>query len=181
MKNLALTLLTFLVLGGCTRDDDTPTPARVARTAQIFTITYARTASTIASDTVLLNPQLQVFVLPAQANADGTFTYAATTGMAAVAPTLTITNFTTTAQTITLPTPPQTVADGTPNVGIRLVLTTTNRPGRRASSQRLTAAVLGNGVSRASITHTGTNFSKTATSTAGVFTTAVETNVAAYQ
>lgn len=180
MKHLALTLLTALALGACTRADDTPAPARVARTAQTFTITYARTASTIAGDTVLLNPQLQVFVLPAQANADGTFTYPATTGMAAVAPTLTITNFTTAAQTITLPTPPQTVTDGTPNLGIRLVLTTTNRPGRRASSQRLTAAVLGNGVSRAAITHTGTNFSRTAAAINGVFTTATETNVAGF-
>lgn len=179
MKHLALTLLAALaVASSCTRDDDTPAPARQTRTFQTVTVTAALSPSTIPNDTTLQNPQVQVFVLTPTVGANGALTYPATSGSAAVAPVATFTSFGS-AQTFTLPA--QTIADG-PNTGLRLVLTSANRPGRRANSQRLTASVVvGGGTPRLTVTHTGTNFSRTAQPTGGLFTTASETSVASYQ
>ena len=175
MKNLLFLLGAALGLASCSDISTDPAPARATRTAQTVTVTYAQTASTIANDTTLLNPRLEVYVVTPTRNDDGTFSYPNVTG---AAPTFTVTNFAN-PQPLSIATN-LTVTENTPSTGIRLVLSTTNRPGRRTNSQRLTAAVLVNGVSKATLTHTGTNFSRTATPTAGLFTTAVETNVSAF-
>lgn len=180
MKHLVLTLGAALALSACTRDDDTPAPARFTRTAPTVTITVSRSASTIANDTVLANPRVQLFVLPATANADGTLAYPATTGTGAVAPLATITDFSA-PQTFTIPAPPTMLVDGVPALGLRAVATTGNRPGRRNNSQRLTVAYVFNGVARLTSNHTGTNFGRTApTPASGVFTTESGTNYAGF-
>ena len=124
MKHLALPLLAALALAGCTRDEDTPAPARLTRPApQTVTVTYSRSASTITNDTTLLNPQLQVFVLPATLNANGTVSYPKTTGTGAIAPLATITDFAA-PQAITIPNLPTTLTDGSPSLGLRLACST---------------------------------------------------------
>ncbi|WP_022824015.1 hypothetical protein [Hymenobacter norwichensis] len=176
MKNLFFALLAGLVLASCSEISTDPAPVRATRTAQTVTITYAQTASTIANDTTLQNPQLNVYVLTPTTNADGTLSYPPIT--TATVPAFTTTNFAS-PQPFTVATN-VTVSENTPSTGIRLVLRTTNRPGRRANSQRLTASVVINGASKATVTHQGTNFSRTASATGGFFTTQLDTNVAAY-
>lgn len=176
MKNLFFAILTGLALASCSEISTDPAPTRATRTAQTVTITYAQTASTIVSDTTLQNPRLDVYVLTPTANADGTFSYPAITST--TTPAFTTTNFSA-PQPFTVATN-LTVAENTPSTGIRLVLRTSNRPGRRANSQRLTATVSVNGVSKATVTHQGTNFSRTASAVSGFFTTTLDTNVAAY-
>lgn len=177
MKHLFFAILAGLTLASCSEISTDPAPARVTRTAQTVTITYAKTASTIANDTLLAGEQLNVYVLVPTANADGTSTYPAITST--TAPTFTTNSFTTAAQSYTVATN-LVVAENTPSTGLRIVLRTTNRPGRRTGSQRLTASVLINGVSKATVTHQGTNFTKTASATGGFFTTTLDTNVSAY-
>ncbi|WP_046246690.1 hypothetical protein [Hymenobacter terrenus] len=177
MKHLFFAILTCLILASCSEISTDPAPARATRTAQTVTITYAKTASTIANDTLLQGEQLNVYVLTPTANADGTLSYPAITS--ATAPTFTTSSFTTAAQSYTVATN-LTVAENTPSTGMRIVLRTTNRPGRRAGSQRLTAAVLINGESKATINHQGTNFSRTAPASGGFFTTTLDTNVSVY-
>jgi hypothetical protein len=177
MKNLFFAILAGLTLVSCSEISTDPAPTRVTRTAQTVTITYAKTASTIASDTLLTSEQLNVYVLVPTTNADGTLTYPAITS--AITPTFTTSSFTTAAQSYTVATN-LTVAENTPSTGMRIVLRTTNRPGRRTGSQRLTASVVINGVTKATANHQGTNFSKTASATGGFFTTTLDTNVSAY-
>lgn len=175
MKQLFFAMLTGLALTSCSEISTDPAPARTTRTAQTVTVTYAQTASTIANDTTLQNPRLDVYVLVPTVNADGTISYATLTG---AMPAFTVTNFSN-PQPFTVATN-VTVSENTPSTGIRLVLTTTNRPGRRANSQNLTASVVINGTSKQTITHRGLGFSRTAIPAAGVFTTALDTNIAAY-
>lgn len=177
MKNLFFAILAGLTLASCSEISTDPTPARATRTAQTVTISYAKTASTIASDTLLTGEQLNVYVLVPTANADGTLTFPPITST--TTPTFTTSNLTAAAQSFTVATG-LTVAENTPSTGMRIVLRTTNRPGRRSGSQRLTASVVINGVTKATVTHQGTNFSRTATPTGGFFTTTLDTNVAAY-
>ena len=179
MKNALLLLLTGLALvsASCSEISTDPAPARATRVAQTVTVTYARTASTIANDTTLQNPRLEVYLLKPVANSDGTFSYPTLTG-ATPDFVATATDFAN-PQPITIATN-LTVTDNTPSLGVRLVLTTTNRPGRRANSQRLNAAILVNGVSKFTMVHQGLSFSRTAAPTAGVYTTALDTNVASF-
>jgi len=179
MKQFFFAIIAGLTLASCSEISTDPAPARVTRTAQTVTINYAKTASTIASDTLLVG-DLNVYVLIPTTNADGTLAYPAIT--AATAPTLTVPVVAGTAavaQTLTVATN-LTVAENTPNTGMRIVLRTTNRPGRRTGSQRLTAALAINGVTKATVTHQGTNFARTALPTGGFYTTSLDTNVAAY-
>ncbi len=187
MKYLVLPLLATLALTACTRDDDTPAPARLVRPAQTLTISYSRSASTLPGDTVLQSPRLRVFVLPATANPDGTYTYPPTSGVGAVTPLADITDFSApTVITVPAASVPASITDGAPTTGLRLVFTTANRPGRRttpsspANAQNLVARVLVNGTSRVTLTHNGLAFSKTASAVGGVFTTAVETNYSVF-
>ncbi|GAB3869852.1 hypothetical protein GCM10028824_17580 [Hymenobacter segetis] len=187
MKQLIFALLAGLTLASCSEISTDPAPARVTRTAQSVAISYALTAPTaLVGDTLLQGARVDVYTLAPTVNADGTITYPAITS--ASVPVFTTTNVTTTAQTFTIPLASSlTVAENTPNLGIRVVLRTTNRPGRRTTatgnpfnSQRLTASVIINGASKATFIHQGTNFSKTATASGGFFTTTTDTNVAAY-
>lgn len=175
MKQLFFALLAGLVFSSCSEISTDPAPVRATRTAQTVTVTYAQTASTIANDTTLQNPRLDVYVLAPTVNADGTISYPTLTG---ATPAFTVTNFSN-PQPYTVATN-VTVTENTPSTGIRLVLTTTNRPGRRTNSQSLTASVVINGTSKQTITHRGLGFSRTAAPTGGVFTTALDTNIAAY-
>jgi hypothetical protein len=174
MKYLALICLAALGLASCSEDESTPTPERITRTAQTVTLTYARTASSIVGDTLLQNPRLDVYLLRPTMNENGTMTYPTTTG---ATPNFSITDFSN-PQPLTLAT--NLSVGSQPDLGVRVVMTTSNRPGRRANSQRLTASLLINGTSRVSFTHTGLNFSRTATPINGVFTTTGDANVAAY-
>ena len=177
MKYLFFAILAGLGLASCSEISTDPAPARVTRTAQTVTINSLPTASTIANDTLLQGARLDVYTLTPTTNADGTLSFPAITS--ATTPAFTTTNFTVAAQTFTVATN-LTVAENTPSTGIRLVLRTTNRPGRRTNSQRLTASVVVNGANKATLTHQGTNFSRTASATGGFFTTSLDTNVAAY-
>ncbi|MDO7846717.1 hypothetical protein Q5H92_10145 [Hymenobacter sp. M29] len=178
MKQLFFAILAGLTLASCSEISTDPAPARVTRTAQTVTVTYNLTSSTIASDTLLQGAQIDVYTLKPTTNADGTLTYPAIT--ASTAPVFTTTAITTTAQTFTVATG-LTVAENTPNLGIRVVLRSSNRPGRRTNSQRLTAAVVINGTSRATFNHQGTNFSRTAAvPSVGYFSTTGDANVAGY-
>ena len=176
MKNLFFAILAGVVLASCSEISTDPAPVRATRTAQTVTVSYAQTASTIANDTTLQNPRLDVYVLTPTVNADGTLSYPAIT--AATTPAFTTTNFSA-PQPFSVATN-VTVTENTPSTGIRLVLRTTNRPGRRSNSQRLTASIVINGASKATVTHQGTNFSRTASATGGFFTTTLDSNVAAY-
>lgn len=177
MKNILLMLFAGLTLASCAEISTDPAPDRATRTAQTVTINYTQTASTIISDTLLQGARLDVYVLTPTTNTDGTLSYPAITST--TVPSFTTTTFTTTAQSFTVATN-QTVAENTPSTGIRLVLRTTNRPGRRTGSQRLTAAVVVNGASKATLTHQGLNFTRTASASGGFFTTTLDTNVSAY-
>jgi hypothetical protein len=176
MKHLFFALLAGVTLASCSEISTDPAPVRATRTAQTVTITYAQTASTIANDTTLQNPRLDVYVLTPTVNTDGTLSYPAITPT--TTPAFTTTNFSA-PQPFSVATN-LTVAENTPSTGIRLVLRTTNRPGRRTNAQRLTASIVVNGSSKATTTHQGTNFSRTASATGGFFTTTLDSNVAAY-
>lgn len=177
MKHLFLSFLTAsTLLVSCSTVSTDPAPTRATRTATTVTVTYARTASTIASDTTLVGPQLDVYLLPATTNADGTLSYPTTSGLK---PFATITDFAN-PHPLSLTSVPITVQDGVPSLGVRLMLSTVNRPGRRTNAQRLTASLLINGTSRATLTESGTSFSRTAMATNGRFSTVLDTNVAGY-
>ena len=173
-----------MALASCSEISTDPAPVRVTRTAQTVAISYALTNSSLPADTVLQGARVDVYTVTPTNNADGTLSYPPITS--ASTPVFTTTNVTTSSQTFTLPVSNLTVQDNTPNLGIRVVLRTTNRPGRRvtpanpANAQRLTASVIINGVSKATVIHQGTNFSRTATPSGGFFTTTLDTNVAAY-
>ncbi|UOQ67197.1 hypothetical protein [Hymenobacter volaticus] len=176
MKNIFFAVLAGISLASCSEISTDPAPTRATRTAQTVTVTYARTASTIAGDTTLQNPRLDVYVLTPTVNTDGTLSYPPIT--ATSTPAFTTTDFSN-PQPFSVATN-LTVTENTPSTGIRLVLRTSNRPGRRNNSQRLTASIVINGASKATATHQGSNFSRTATATGGFFTTTLESNVAAY-
>jgi hypothetical protein len=175
MKNILLALV-GLALASCSEISTDPAPARVTRTAQTVTITFAKTASTIVNDTLLQGEQLNVYVLTPTANADGTLTYPAIT---AATPTFTTKTFTTAPQSYSVATN-LVVSENTPSTGMRIVLRTTNRPGRRTNSQRLTASVVINGTTKATVLHQGSNFTRTAAAIGGFYTTTLDTNVSAY-
>ena len=188
MKQLFFALLAGLALTSCSEISTDPAPARTTRTVQTVAVSYALTSSSsaLANDTTLQGAQVLVYTVEPTANADGTFSYPGITS--ASVPVFTSTTVTTATQTFTIPLASSlTVAENTPSLGIRIVLRTTNRPGRRttatgnpANSQRLTASVIINGASKATFTHQGTGFSKTAAPTGGFYTTTSDTNVAAY-
>lgn len=175
MKHVFFAILASLALASCSEISTDPAPARTTRTAQTVTVTYAQTASTIASDTTLQNPRLDIYVVKPTVNDDGTINYPTLTGLT---PSFTVTNFAN-PQPISIATN-LTVAENTPSTGLRFVFSTTNRPGRRANSQRLTASVVVNGTSKATFNHQGTNFSRTAAATGGMYTSTFDTNIAAY-
>ncbi|MFD2718402.1 hypothetical protein ACFST9_06730 [Hymenobacter monticola] len=179
MKQLFFAMLAGLTLASCSEISTDPAPTRLTRTAQTVTINFAKTASTLANDTLLVG-EMNAYVLVPTVNADGTLTYPAIT--AATTPTFTtpVTAGTAaTAQTYTVATN-LVITENTPSNSVRVVLRTTNRPGRRTGSQRLTAALLINGTSRATATHQGTNFSRTAVPTGGFYTTSLDANLAGY-
>jgi len=188
MKQYFLASLAALALfSSCSEISTLPAPVRATRTANTVTVTYLRTASLQPGiDTVLANPRLDIFVLSSSPNPDGTQTYGSAGNTRLVA---SITDFTTPAP-VTLTNVPIVVQDGVPSLGIRLVFSTDNYPGRRGAitgpprvdfSQRLQAFLNINGVTRlATFNHTGTNFSRTARPVGGRYTTTSETNISGY-
>lgn len=176
MKHVFSTLLAGLTLVSCAEINSDPAPTRFTRTVQTATVTYNLTNPGSATDTVLLNPKLEVFTYPVTNNADGSTTTPNASGTLLT----TVTSFSP-AQPIVLTDVPITVTDGVAStLGVRLVLTSANRPGRRTSAQRLSASVVVNGASRVTSTLQGTSFSRNANSTNGVFTATVTTNVGGY-
>lgn len=176
MKHMFLTLLAGLGLASCAEINSDPAPARFTRTVQTASVTYNLTSPGSAADTVLQNPKLEVFTYPVTNNADGSTTTSNTTGTLLA----TVTSFTP-AQPIVLTSVPITVTDGVASpLGVRLVLTSTNRPGRRTSAQRLSASVVVNGVSRVTSTLQGTSFARNVNPPNGLFTATVSTNVGGY-
>ena len=179
MKYAFLALFAGLALSSCSEISTDPAPQRATRTAKTVSVTYARTASTIADDTVLINPRLDVYVLPATVNANGTLSYGSLIG---ATPTVTITEADfADPKPISIATD-VVVTENTPSTGIRLVLSSSNLPGRRANSQSLTASVVINGVTKTpSLVHRGLGFSKTAKAGAnGRFNSTLDTNIANY-
>jgi hypothetical protein len=185
MKTLFFAILTGLTLASCSEISTDPAPTRATRTAQTVAISYALTASSLPNDTLLQGARIDVYTVTPTTNADGTISYPSITS--ASTPVFTSTTVTTTPQSFTLPVSNLVVTENTPSLGIRIVLRTTNRPGRRTTpnnpgnAQRLTASVVVNGVAKTpAIVHQGTNFSRTASASGGFFTTTTDTNVAAY-
>lgn len=179
MKQFFFAMLAGLTLASCSEISTDPAPARTTRTAQTVTINFAKTASTLASDTLLVG-EMNAYVVVPITNADGTLTYPAITATTTPTFTTPVTAGTAaTAQTYTVATN-LVISENTPSNSVRIVLRTTNRPGRRTGSQRLTASLFINGVSRATATHQGLSFSRTATATGGFFTTSLDANLAGY-
>lgn len=187
MKNIFFAVLAGIGLASCSEISTDPAPARATRTAQTVAISYALTPSSLPNDTLLRGARIDVYTVAPTTNADGTLSYPPITSTST--PDFTTTNVTTTTQSFVLPVSNLTVTENTPSLGIRIVLRTTNRPGRRttantantANAQRLTASVVVNGVAKTpAIIHQGTNFTRTATASGGFFTTTVDSNVAAY-
>jgi len=187
MKQYFLASLAALALfSSCSEISTLPAPVRATRTANTVTVTYVRTAAALAADTVLANPRLDIFVLSSSLNPDGTQTYGGAGNTRLVA---SITDFTT-PMPVTLTNVPIVVQDGVPSLGVRLVFSTDNYPGRRgaitgstpvAASQRLTASLVINGRAvTPSFNHTGTNFARNARAVGGRFTTTSETNISGY-
>lgn len=176
MKHILLTLLAGFVFASCAEINTDPAPARLIRTVQSATITYSLTTVGSPTDTTLQNPKLEVYTYPVTVNADGSTTTPNTTGTLLT----TVTSFSP-AQPIVLTNVPVTVTDGVAgSLGVRLVLTSTNRPGRRSAAQRLSATVNVNGVSRLTTTLQGTAFARNAGPTNGVFTVTSSTNIGGY-
>lgn len=178
MKHIFLATLAGLSLASCAEINTDPAPVRATRTVQTATLTYSLTTPGAASDTTLQNPKLEVYTYPVTVGADGL-----TTTTPTVAGTLltTVTSFSP-AQPIVLTGVPVTVTDGVAApVGVRVVLTSTNRPGRRSAAQRLTTSIVVNGVTRGTVaTLQGTAFSRTAPPVNGLYTVTGSTNIGGY-
>ncbi|WP_310391124.1 hypothetical protein [Hymenobacter sp.] len=174
MKHVFFTLFAGFALVSCSEINTDPAPARLTRTVQTATLTYSLSRSTLAGDTVLVNPRLQVFTYPVTLDADGKATTPNATGTLLT----TITDFSA-PQPIVLSPMPVTITDGvTGPLGVRFVLTSANRPGRRTAAQRLNASFLVDGAPRATATLQGTSFSRTAPVPAsGVFTATNSSNI----
>lgn len=155
MKNIFLLLVAGLAFASCSEISTDPAPARTTKT-QTVSVNYSLTStSPLSTDTVLVNPKLEVYVVTPTRLSDGSVNYPRT----ATAPVATVTP-TTTTQTVTVPSIE--VADGQPAPVVRLVFTSDNRPGRRTGAQRITTALFVNGTSRAPATYGGLDFSRTA-------------------
>lgn len=161
MKKLFLMLLTGMALASCSEISTDPAPTRTTK-SQVVTLNYSMNAPATATDTALVNPKLEVYIVTPTALGDGSVSYPQT----ATAPVATVTNFTAATQTITVGTIQ--VADGQPAPVVRLVFTSTNRPGRKSAAsatpaaQRITTSLLVNGTARATTNYSGLDFSRTA-------------------
>ncbi len=151
-----------MALASCSEINTDPAPARPTK-SQTVTVNYSLAAtSPLSTDTVLVNPKLEVYVVTPATQSDGSvlYPYVATGAVATVTPT-------TTTQTVTVPA--IVVADGQPAPVVRLVFSSDNLPGRRAGAQRITTALYVNSTTtvRATTTYSGLDFArpKAATST----------------
>lgn len=163
MKNILLLLCTALTLASCSEISTDPAPTRITRT-QTVSMTYSLTAPGMPTDTVLQNPRIAVYLVTPEAQSDGSVFYplTSTNPLATLTPTLT-------AQTFAFPST-IVVKDGEPAPIVRLVFTSDNLPGRRATfsstgvptttTQRITTNLLVNSSSRATTTYTGFDFAR---------------------
>ena len=148
-------------MASCSEISTDPAPARPTR-KQAITLTYSMNTPALATDTLLEAPKLEVYLVAPTTQSDGSLSYPVTVSN----PVATITNFTAAPQTVTVGSVD--VTDGQPAPFVRLVFTSTNRPGRRAAAaatpgtQRITTALLVNGTSRVTTNYSGLDFSKTA-------------------
>ncbi len=170
MKRVLFALFIGCTSAACSEISTDPAPARQTRTAERVEVRYNLTTGV---DTLLANPKLEVYTYPVTTNSDGSTSTPNSTGNLVA----TITNFTS-PQPIVLSSTPIVVTENAPGpLGIRLVLSSTNRPGRRSVTQRLNASIVVNGVSRSTTTLQGTNFTRTARPTNGFFTASTQTNI----
>lgn len=160
MKNLLLMLFAGLTLASCSEISTDPAPARATR-VQNASVTYSLAGSTLAADTLLVNPRIAIYLLAPDVLADGSTFYPLVTSSTPVA-TVTPTR---TAQTLTLP--PTTLSDGQPAPVVRLVFTSDNLPGLKKSGtatvgERITTSLYVNNLTtvRATTTYSGLDFNR---------------------
>lgn len=187
MKKIFLALLAGVTLASCSEISTDPAPARATR-SQTVSLTYSLSTPATASDTVLVNPKIEVYLIQPQIQSDGSSFYPLTSGT----PLATLTP-TTTSQTFAFPNNPIVVSDSQPNPIVRLVFSSDNLPGRKgtlASSgvatttgQRIITGLLVNTTAtRVTTTYSGFDFARrTATPPpAAPFRKTTDLSIAAY-
>ncbi|MBH8557616.1 hypothetical protein [Hymenobacter negativus] len=160
MKNILLMLFAGLTLASCSEISTDPAPTRLTRT-NTASLTYSLAGSALATDTLLVNPKIAVYLLSPDVQSDGSTFYPLTT---TATPLATVTP-TRTSQTLTIP--PVTLTDGQPAPIVRLVFTSDNLPGLKKSGsttvgERITTALYVNNTTtvRATTTYSGLDFTK---------------------
>lgn len=133
MKNILLALLAGLTLASCSEISTDPAPARFSRT-QAVSLTYSLNAAATPTDTLLVNPKIEVYLIQPQLQSDGSSFYPLTSGTP-----LTTLVPTTTTQTFSFPDPIK-VSDTQPNPIVRLIFSSDNLPGRKGSVDRFGVA-----------------------------------------
>lgn len=165
MKKVLLALLAGITLASCSEISTDPAPVRATR-SQTVSLTYSLSTPATASDTVLINPKVEVYLIQPQTQSDGSAFYPLTSGTALA--TLTPT---TTAQTFVLPNNPIVVGDSQPNPIVRLVFSSDNLPGRKGTlastgvatttGQRIITGLLVNTATvRTTTTYSGFDFAR---------------------
>lgn len=180
MKNILL-LCTGLALASCSEISTDPAPARPTRT-QTVSLTYSLSAPGLATDTVLVNPKLTVYVIAPTPQSDGSVNYSSTVTTATPVATLTPTLTSQTAVVGSI-----VVADGQPAPIVRLVFSSDNLPGRRLAAsatpgaQRINAALLVNTTTpRTTVTYSGLDFARRTAAPAAPFRKQTDLGVAIY-
>ncbi|MBO2009547.1 hypothetical protein [Hymenobacter negativus] len=160
MKNFLLMLFAGLTLASCSEISTDPAPARLTRT-NTSSLTYSLAGSALATDTLLVNPRIAVYLLAPEVQSDGSTFYPLTT---AATPLATVTP-TRTTQTLTIPA--VTLQDGQPAPIVRLVFSSDNRPGLKKSGtatvgERITTSLYVNNTTtvRATTTYSGLDFNR---------------------
>ena len=146
-------LFAGLTLASCAEISTDPAPTRLTRT-QIISVSYSLTAAPILpTDTTLVNPKLEVYLINPAVQSDGSVFYP----LVATGPIATITNFSS----------PQPIAvgsvtlnDGQPAPIMRYVFSSDNLPGRKATAQKITASLFVNSVSRNTTSYGGLDFAR---------------------
>ena len=178
MKNILLMLFAGLTLASCSEISTDPAPTRLTRT-NTSSLTYSLAGSALATDTLLVNPKITVYLLNPDVQSDGSTFYPLTTTATPVA------TVTPTRTTQTLALPSVTLTDGQPAPIVRLVFTSDNRPGlKKASStatvgERITTALYVNNTTtvRATTTYSGLDFNR---SSVAPFRKQTDLSIAAY-
>ncbi len=160
MKNILLMLFAVLTLASCSEISTDPAPARLTRTNNA-SLTYSLAGSASATDTLLTNPRIAVYLLSPEVQSDGSTFYPLTTSatpLATVVPTRT-------AQTLTIPA--VVLTDGQPAPIVRLVFTSDNLPGLKklgnaTVGERITTALYVNNTTtvRATTNYSGLDFNR---------------------